>query len=62
MDAKAEAKALADSIRHAKEFREKHNVSDDEWQLALAHQVQLEKESFDTFWNIWIMEAGNGSV
>jgi hypothetical protein len=50
MDAKAEAKAEADSLRHAQEFRAKRGITDAEWQLAEEHVADLVDRLFEALW------------
>jgi phosphoribosylamine-glycine ligase len=53
MDAKAEAQALADSKRHAKEFCKKNNIPDDEWELAVFHSEENRVRLLAEFWKLW---------
>lgn len=53
MDAKAEAKALADQERHAREFVIKHNIPLRQWQLAEEMSADLQKKLFNDFWKLW---------
>lgn len=50
MDAKAEAKAKADGIRHLAEFRKAKRIPDAEWELAQAHA----DERGLRLWNEWM--------
>jgi phosphoribosylamine-glycine ligase len=52
MDAKAEAKALEDGKRHAKEFCNQHGISDEEWQHALDCSEAYRVYTLDLFWKL----------
>jgi len=54
MDAKAEAKALEDAKRHAEEFRVKHSIPIEEWNLAEEMAEDIKKQLLDDFWKLWL--------
>ena len=57
MDAKAEAKAAADAVRHAEQFRKAHGISREEWDLAESMAEDIGDESFRHFWEIYDRES-----
>lgn len=53
MDAKAEAKAMADAIRHAKEFCKRHHIPLAEWTLAESMAEDIGRQAFQNFWKVY---------
>jgi uncharacterized tellurite resistance protein B-like protein len=58
MDAKGEAKAKADGERHAEEFRKKHSISVEEWNLAEEMMEDLRLKLVADFWKLWEVDNG----
>ena len=57
MDAKGEVKALEDAERHASEFRAKHKIPVEEWELAEQMTDDIRWQLVEDFWKAW--EEGN---
>jgi hypothetical protein len=53
MDAKGEAKAHEDGLRHAEEYRQAHGISLEEWELAEAMTKDLQEKHFREFWELY---------